>query len=281
MSSSGLRRYYVTTTMQDFLIAIILGVVEGVTEFLPISSTGHLILFNEWFAFEESFTKMFNIVIQSGAILAVIIIFWKDLWPEKLNFKAIEAKWGKIFVAFVVTAILGVLLSDYIEEYLFSPWVVAIALIVYGIAFYFIETARKKLPDLKNEIQDSISYNHAVLIGLAQSLAMIPGTSRSGATIVGLLLLGYSRVLAVKFSFLLAVPTLLAAGGYSLLKYDRGLSVQDFWLLAVGFIVSFVTAYAVSKWFLGFIRTNTFIPFAYYRIVLGLLVLAYFGYKMM
>jgi len=224
---------------------------------------------------------MFNIVIQSGAILAVILIFWKELWPKELSVKEIEAKWGKIFVAFVVTAILGVLLSDYIEEYLFSPWVVAVTLIVYGIIFYIIETARKKSAEIKTEVQDSISYNHAVLIGLAQSLAMIPGTSRSGATIVGLLLLGYSRVFAVKFSFLLAVPTLLAAGGYSLLKYDRGLSMQDFWLLVIGFIVSFVTAYAVSKWFLGFIRTNTFIPFAYYRIVLGLLVLAYFGYKMM
>ncbi len=262
--------------MQDFLIATILGVVEGVTEFLPISSTGHLILFNEWFVFEENFTKMFNIVIQSGAILAVIILFWKDLWPEELSYKAIEAKWGKIFVAFAVTAFLGVLLSDYIENYLFSPWVVAVTLIVYGVIFFIIEARSKNFRNVKN----SISYNHAILIGLAQSLAMIPGTSRSGATIVSLLLLGYSRIFAVKFSFLLAVPTLLAAGGYSLLKYDQNLSMQDILLLVVGFVVSFISAYIVSKWFFNFIKANTFIPFAYYRIALGIIVLIYFGYKM-
>lgn len=266
--------------MNEILTAIILGVVEGVTEFLPISSTGHLILFNEWFAFEVSFTNLFNIVIQSGAILAVIVIFWKDLWPSNWSFKSLEEKWGKILAAFTITAVLGVLFGDLIEQYLFNPWVVAMALIFYGLIFYIVEK-RKPAHDRQSELgSGSISYYHAALIGLAQALAMVPGTSRSGATIIGLLLLGYSRVFAVKFSFLLAVPTLLGASVYSLYKYDNGITTSDFWLLATGFAVSFLVAYAVSKWFLRFIQTKTFIPFAWYRIILGVLVLAYFALKM-
>ncbi|MBD3281391.1 undecaprenyl-diphosphate phosphatase [Candidatus Uhrbacteria bacterium] len=264
--------------MNEVLIAIILGVVEGVTEFLPISSTGHLILFNEWFAFGEAFTKLFDIVIQSGAILAVIVIFWKDLWPQKWSFKSLEEQWGRILAAFAVTAVLGVLFGDFIEEHLFNPWVVAIALIAYGVVFYIVE--RKGTRNSESGTGD-LSYSHAMLIGLAQALAMVPGTSRSGATIIALLLLGYTRVFAVKFSFLLAVPTLLAASVYSLAKYDNGISTGDFWLLAVGFAVSFVVAYAVSKWFLRFVQTKTFIPFAYYRIILGVIVLAYFTVKLL
>ncbi|MFZ6015442.1 MAG: undecaprenyl-diphosphate phosphatase [Patescibacteria group bacterium] len=259
--------------MQDVLTAIILGVVEGATEFLPVSSTGHLILFNQWFAFEESFTKMFDIVIQSGAILAVIVIFWKDLWPEKWDWRSLEEKWGRILIAFFVTAVLGILFGDLIDQYLFSPWVVAGALIFYGAIFYFIEKSRRQTSDVDKT--EAISYNHAVLIGLAQALAMVPGTSRSGVTIIALLLLGYSRVFAVRFSFLLAVPTLLAAGGYSLLKYENGLAGSQLWLLFVGFIVSFIVAYAVSKWFLAYIKTKTFIPFAWYRVVLGVLVISW------
>lgn len=267
--------------MQDILIAIILGIVEGVTEFLPISSTGHLILFNEWFAFEESFTKLFDIVIQSGAIFAVIVLFWKDLWPKSWKLKALEEQWGKILAAFGVTAVFGVLFGDLVEEHLFNPWVVAAALIVYGIVFYVVE--KRKLANSRNSelFSGSISYNHAMLIGVAQALAMVPGTSRSGATIIGLLLLGYSRVFAVKFSFLLAVPTLLGASVYSLYKYDNGITVADFWLLAIGFAVSFAVAYVVSKWFLHFIQTKTFIPFAWYRVVLGVVVLAYFTVKIL
>jgi len=256
--------------MYDILSAIILGVVEGATEFLPISSTGHLILFNQWFAFGESFTKLFDIVIQSGAILAVIVIFWKDLWPTKWNLKELEDKWGKIFVAFFVTSIIALLFSGLAEEYLFSPYVVAGTLIFYGIIFLLIESRDKSISKQK------LIYKDALIIGLMQSLALVPGTSRSGATILGMLLLGYSRPMAAKFSFLLAVPTLLAAGGYSLLKYNDAISSQQFWLLAAGFIVSFIVAYGVSKWFLGYIKEKTFVPFAWYRIALGLAVLLYF-----
>jgi len=267
--------------MNEVITAIVLGVVEGATEFLPISSTGHLILFNEWFAFGEGFTKLFDIVIQSGAILAVIVIFWKDLWPKNWNLKSLEEQWGKIIIAFVVTAVLGVLFGDYIQEYLFSPWVVAITLIAYGLFFYIVEKQKLSSGDHPELVSGSVSYTHAVLIGLAQALAMVPGTSRSGATIIALLLLGYSRVFAVKFSFLLAVPTLLAASTYSLVKYDAGVNMLEFWLLTVGFVVSFIVAYVVSKWFLAFIRTKTFIPFAWYRVILGLVVLAYFSLKLL
>ncbi|MDF1496478.1 MAG: undecaprenyl-diphosphate phosphatase [Patescibacteria group bacterium] len=267
--------------MNEVFTAIVLGVVEGATEFLPVSSTGHLILFNEWFGFGEAFTKLFDIVIQSGAIFAVIVIFWKDLWPKSWSLKSLEEQWGKILAAFAVTAVLGVLFGDFIQEHLFSPWVVAITLIAYGLFFYIVEKRKLHSNDHPELVSGSVSYTHAALIGLAQALAMVPGTSRSGATIIALLLLGYSRVFAVRFSFLLAVPTLLAASAYSLLKYDNGISTSEFWLLATGFVVSFIVAYAVSKWFLRFIRNKTFIPFAYYRVILGVLVLAYFFIKMM
>jgi len=254
----------------DILNAIILGIVEGVTEFLPISSTGHLILFNQWFNFSEEFTKLFDIVIQSGAILAVIIIFWKDLWPSKWSFGELENKWGKILAAFVITAIVGLLFGDIVQEKLFNAYVVAGALIFYGIVLLIIEKRNSKVT------KQEISYKDAVIIGLVQSLALVPGTSRSGATIIGLLLLGYARPFAAKFSFLLAVPTLIAASGYSLLKYNNGLSGNEVMLLVIGFLVSLVSAYIVSKWFLSFISKNNFVPFAWYRIVLGVLVLIYF-----
>ena len=254
----------------EILNAIILGIVEGVTEFLPISSTGHLILFNQWFAFSEDFTKLFDIVIQSGAILAVIIIFWKDLWPTKFSYKELEQKWGRILAAFVITAVIGLLFGDFVQEKLFNAYVVAGALIFYGIILLIIDRGSN------NVGKSEISYRDALLIGLAQSLALVPGTSRSGATIVGLLLLGYSRSFAARFSFLLAVPTLIAASGYSLLKYDSPLTGYEIIYLAIGFLVSLVSAYIVSKWFLSFISKNNFVPFAWYRIVLGVLVLIYF-----
>lgn len=249
--------------------AVVLGIVEGTTEFLPISSTGHLILFNQWFAFEENFTKLFNIVIQSGAILAVIIIFWKDLWPSSWSFKELENKWGKILAAFIPTAIIGLLLGDYSERYLFTPVAVAVVLIFYGLLFIFLEKSRKM-----EYAHSQIVYSHALIIGVAQALALVPGTSRSGATIVAMLLLGYTRVAAARFSFLLAIPTLLAASAYSLYKYEAPIQSQEFGLLTIGFVVSFFVALGISKWFLAYISQKSFLPFAWYRIVLGILVLA-------
>lgn len=253
----------------DVISAVILGLVEGATEFLPISSTGHLILFNQWFSFGEEFTKLFNIVIQSGAILAVIIIFWKDLWPNTWSLKELESKWGRIIAAFIPTAILGLLFGDYVEKYLFTPVVVAVVLIFYGLVFIFLEKSKKM-----DYAQSQIVYSHALIIGVAQALALVPGTSRSGATIVAMLLLGYTRAVAARFSFLLAIPTLLAASAYSLYKYDAPLPSGELGLLLIGFLVSFLMAFVVSKWFLAYISQKSFLPFAWYRIVLGFLVLA-------
>lgn len=255
--------------MMDLISAVVLGLVEGATEFLPISSTGHLILFNQWFAFEEDFTKLFNIVIQSGAILAVIVIFWKDLWPSSWSLKELESKWGRILVAFIPTAIIGLLLGDYAETYLFTPTVVAVALIFYGLVFIFLEKSKKM-----EYAHSQIVYSHALIIGVAQALALVPGTSRSGATIVAMLLLGYTRAVSARFSFLLAIPTLLSASAYSLYKYEAPIQFGDFGLLAIGFTVSFFVAFVVSKWFLAYISQKSFLPFAWYRIILGLLVLA-------
>lgn len=250
--------------MYEFISAVVLGVAEGLTEFLPISSTGHLILLNRWFSLGEPFTELFDIVIQSGAILAVIFLFWKDLWPK--SWDEVKAKWGTIILAFIPTGLVAFLFSDMAQEYLFNPSVVALALIVYGIAFLAIEKKGAK------GNAEKVGWSHALIIGAAQSLALVPGTSRSGATILCMLLLGYSRPAAARFSFLLAVPTLLAAGGYSLLKYDAAISSSQITLLAVGFAVSFVSAWLVSKWFMDFISKKSFTPFAWYRIALGLVV---------
>jgi undecaprenyl-diphosphatase len=252
--------------MQAYLTSVILGVVEGLTEFLPISSTGHLILVNQWFQFGEPFTRLFDIVIQSGAILAVVVLFWKDLWPDKFTYHDLKDKWGTILTAFVPTAIIGLLLGGVAERYLFTPVVVAGALVFYGVVFLVLE-------DRQTQNQKTlITYPDALLIGLVQSLALVPGTSRSGATIIGLLLLGYTRPVAARFSFLLAVPTLIAAGGYSLLKYKATISWEQVWLLAIGFIVSGIAAFLVSRWFMAYISKKSFRPFAWYRIALGLIV---------
>ncbi|MHB8830925.1 MAG: undecaprenyl-diphosphate phosphatase [Patescibacteria group bacterium] len=252
--------------MIPYFTSLVLGLVEGVTEFLPISSTGHLILVNQWLSFGEPFTKLFDIVIQSGAILAVIVLFWKDIWPTSWKFGELKDKWGTILAAFIPTAIIGFLFGKLAQQYLFTPLVVAAALVFYGIIFLILES--RKVQGQK----DKVSYRDAVIIGLVQALALVPGTSRSGATIIGLLLLGYARPAAARFSFLLAIPTLLAAGGYSLLKYSAPISGSEVILLALGFLASFVSAYLVSRWFMAYISHKNFTPFAWYRIVLGLIV---------
>lgn len=253
--------------MYHLLSTVILGLVEGITEFLPISSTGHLILVNRWFSFGEPFTSLFDIVIQSGAILAVIVLFWKDIWPTSWKFSELKNKWGAILAAFIPTAIIGLALGKTAEKYLFNPTVVAAALIFYGIVFLILE--RKKSRGQK----EIVSYRDALIIGLVQALALVPGTSRSGATIIGLLLLGYARPAAARFSFLLAIPTLLAAGGYSLLKYRAPISTSEIGFLIIGFLISFISAYFVSRWFMAYISRKNFIPFAWYRIILGLVVM--------
>jgi undecaprenyl-diphosphatase len=264
--------------MSDLLNAVILGIVEGFTEFLPISSTGHLIIVNNFIGFTGTFANMFDVVIQLGAILAVVIYFWKRLFPfgtlkqaaEKI---AIWKLWSKALVGVVPALIIGGTLGKYVESKLFNPYVVSVALAVGGILLIWIESKRK-VPKI-NSIPE-MSYTTAFLIGLIQCLAMIPGTSRAAATILGAMLLGSSRLVAVEFSFFLAIPTMVAATGYSILKSGLNLSSREILLTGTGFIVSFLVAWVVIAAFMKFISRKDFKPFGYYRIILGILVLAYF-----
>lgn len=260
----------------EVLKAIVLGILEGVTEFLPISSTGHLILANQWIAFEESFTKVFDIAVQLGAILAVVVVYWKRLWPivhGKLD-RAILVLWSKIFVAVIPALLLGALFGSAIKAALFSPIIVALALIVGGIALMFIEW-RRHTEHIKSV--EKMSYTTAFIIGIVQCLALIPGTSRSAATIIGALFLGVARPAAAEFSFLLAIPTLVAATAFSLMKDGGALTSADIGTLLIGAVAAFLSAYAVIRAFLRYIQTKNFLPFAYYRIILGLVMLCIFA----
>ncbi|WP_163328518.1 undecaprenyl-diphosphate phosphatase [Desulfurobacterium thermolithotrophum] len=252
----------------NILDAIILGIVEGITEFLPISSTGHMILVSYLLGLKQnSFEKTFEIAIQLGAILAVVSIY-----REKLT-RNIEL-WKKLIAAFIPTGIIGLTLHHYVEE-LFNPFVVSIALIFWGAVFIVIELLYKEKEHHISE-PERISYLKAVMLGVFQSLAMIPGTSRSGATIIGGLLLGMKRVAATEFSFLLAIPTMFAATGFEIVKNFKDFTLEGGIVLIVGFVTAFVFAYISVKWLLNFIKTHTFIPFGIYRIVVGFLFLKLF-----
>lgn len=262
----------------DFLKAIILGLIEGVTEFLPISSTGHLILANQWIAFTEDFTKMFDVVVQCGAMLAVVVVYWKRLWPmvgKKID-RSVLSTWSKVIVAVLPAIVLGALFGSKIQAALFNPIIVALALIVGGIALVFLEW-RRHTQSIKSI--EKLSYGSALGIGVTQCLALIPGTSRSAASILGALFLGATRQVATEFSFFLAIPTLLAASAYSLLKHGVSITPHEGFVLAVGFVVAFASALAVIRVFLKYIQTKNFLPFAYYRIALGLLMLVFFSLR--
>ena len=261
--------------MTSYLIAIILGVVEGFTEFLPISSTGHLILVNQFISFNKDFTALFDIVIQLGAILAVVIFFWKKLWPftkDKTKNKEIWNIWFKTIVGVLPAILFGALLGGIIEEKLFNPWVVAVALLLGGIIILVVEKFKKN-PKIVST--NSLSFKTAFFIGLFQCLSLIPGTSRSAATIIGAIILGASRVVATEFSFFLAIPTMVAASGYSLLKYKTALSVGQASVLLVGFMASFLVALVAIRFFIGYIQKNNFKIFGWYRIILGIIISAY------
>lgn len=235
--------------------SFILGLVEGMTEFLPISSTGHLILASNALALENTdFLKVFEIVIQTGAIIAVIFIYWKELIHDK-------SYWLKMFVAFLPTGILGLLLHGIVKKYLFNPMVVCSALLIGGVVLLFLESLTSKIKTRK------LSYLHYLLLGVFQCLAFIPGVSRSAATILGGRLLGGSREEAVKFSFLLAIPTILSASGYSLLKVNHALTQQEYIYLGIGLITSFVFGFISVKIFLKWLDHRTFIFCGIYRIV--------------
>ncbi len=257
----------------DFLSAVVLGLVEGITEFLPVSSTGHLILFNEWFSFAPDFTKMFDVVIQFGAILAVLVVFAKKLFPRPSSPSSF-ALWKRFAVSVTPALVLGALFGSKIQAALFDPVVVAIALIVGGVILLVVEHRKPKttLTDL-----GKLSYVKAFAIGCIQCLAFIPGTSRSAATIIGAMLLGASRTAATEYSFFLAVPTMAAASAYSIIKNPVALSGSDFVILTIGFITAFLSALIVIRLFLQYIRTKTFAPFAYYRIIIGVVILLFFA----
>jgi undecaprenyl-diphosphatase len=256
----------------EFLYAIVLGIIEGVTEFLPISSTGHLILANQWIAFSEDFTKTFDIAIQFGAILAVVVVYWKKLWPFANGAldRAVLKTWSKILLAVVPALVLGALIGSVVRDALFTPMIVALALIVGGIALMFVEW-RRHSEHIKSI--DRMTYATAFLIGLVQCIALIPGTSRSAATIIGALLLGVARPAAAEFSFLLAIPTLGAATAYALMHDGVALDRSEVGLLALGAFAAFLSAYLVIRKFIQFIQKEDFLPFAYYRIALGLVML--------
>ncbi len=264
--------------MNEFIKSILLGVVEGITEFLPISSTGHLIILNQFVDFTGTFAYTFDIVIQLGAILAVVVYFWRRLFPFGGDRTGAEKSeiidlWKKAIVGVFPALVIGGLFGKYIKDFLFSPITVSAALVVGGIILIFLESR-----DRKSTVYSisSLTYRNALLIGIFQCLAMVPGTSRSAATIIGGMLLGATRLVAAEFSFFLAIPTMLAASVYSLMKTGGELTQEQFLILAVGFVVSFVVAWLVIAGFMKYITSRDFKLFGYYRIVLGIGVFVYF-----
>jgi len=258
--------------------AAVMGVVEGVTEFLPVSSTGHLILAGSLIGFTDDTVKsakLFEIVIQAGAIVAVMIVYWQRLREALAGLRGADARQRRfvlnVLIGFLPAAILGVLFSKAIKAHLFTPAVVATTFILGGFVILWAE--RRQARTVRIQTVDELTPLDALKVGLAQSLALVPGTSRSGATIIGGMLFGLSRKAATDFSFFLAIPTLIGASVYSLWKERAALSAADGPLLVVGTFVSFVVAWVVVRWLLRYIATHSFVPFAWYRIAFGIVVL--------
>jgi undecaprenyl-diphosphatase len=265
----------------ELLKILIYGVIEGVTEWLPISSTGHLILIEQFIKLNVSseFLEMFRVVIQLGAILAVVVLYFKKLWPfttkEKFFIKQDTLMmWLKIVVACVPAAIVGVLFDDKIDELFYHPVPVALALIIVGIIFLVVENKKPKTKI--NDIKD-ITFKTAFIIGLAQLVAaLFPGVSRSGATIIGGLLLGVSREISAEFTFFLAVPVMAGASLLKLVKFGFNFTSSELVILALGMLSAFVVSILAIKFLVGYVKKNDFKPFGWYRIILGIIVLLYF-----
>ncbi len=275
--------------MLKYLISILFGIVEGITEWLPISSTGHMILLNQLISLEKltspKFYSMYEVVIQLGAILAVVVIFWKQIWPFRNDQKETGYKrfvnmdiidlWLKILVACVPAAIIGVLFDDWIDAHFYNYWVVAIALIVFGVGFIIIENKNKDLNPKIHSLK-TLNGKTALLIGIFQVIAAVfPGTSRSGATILGGLMLGVSRTVAAEFTFFLAIPVMFGASLLKIAKFGLAFTSTELMILLVGCIVAFVTSMIVIKFLMGYIKKHDFKVFGWYRIVLGIIVLIY------
>jgi undecaprenyl-diphosphatase len=255
--------------------AAIMGIVEGLTEFLPISSTGHLILTGALLHFDDERAKVFDIAIQTGAILAVIIVYWQRIRDTLVQLPTQQRAQRfalNVVVGFLPAAVLGVIFAKAIKAYLFNGWVVATTFILGG--FIILWAERRQQVAVRIEDVDQMRWTDALKVGFVQCLAMIPGTSRSGATIIGGMLLGLSRKAATEFSFYLAIPTLIGAGVYSLWKERAALSSADVPIFLVGFVFSFIFAWLCVRWLLRYISTHSFTPFAWYRIAFGIVVLA-------
>ncbi len=277
----------------EILKAVILGIVEGITEWLPVSSTGHMILVDEFLKLDMSdeFKEMFEVVIQLGAIMAVVVLYWKKIFPfgKKNNAHPLKqdgfgayiktdifSMWFKVLVACVPAAVIGLLFDDKLNELFYNSWTVAIALIVFGIAFIIIEKWNKGRTPKINSI-DELTYKTALIIGAFQLIAAIfPGTSRSGATIVGALLIGISRTVAAEFTFYLAIPVMFGASLLKLVKFGFDFTGTELTILASGLITAFVVSVFVIKFLMDYIKKHDFTVFGWYRIVLGALVILYF-----
>ena len=265
----------------EILKAIFLGVVEGITEWLPISSTGHMLLVDKFITLNmsEAFKEMFFVVIQLGAILAVVVIFWKKMFPFRFRDNTLPiikkdtlSLWFKVVVACIPGAIITIFFDDYIEAHFHTPMVIAAALIFYGIAFIVIEIWNNKRVPTTQKLDD-ITYRVAFLIGLFQVLSIIPGTSRSGATIIGALLIGVSRVAAAEFTFFLAVPVMFGLSTIKILKFGFSFTSEELLILGIGMAVAFAVSVLVIKFLMGYIKTHDFKAFGWYRIALGILVI--------
>ena len=275
--------------MIEILKAVLFGIVEGITEWLPVSSTGHIILLDEFIQLSatDEFKSMFDVVIQLGAILAVIVLFFNKLNPFALKKTGDEKKqtwnlWFKVIAAIIPSGVVGVLFDDWMDEHLHNGIVVAIALIVYGIAFILVERRNNgKHLRLTADVHD-ISWKKAIGIGIFQCLSLVPGTSRSGSTILGAIMLGVGRGAGAEFSFFMAIPTMVGASGIKLLKFvlsGVGITSTEIAVLLVGCVVSFIVSLLVIKGLMEYVRKHSFSAFGVYRIILGAIVLAYFVMK--
>lgn len=274
--------------MIEILKSILYGIVEGITEWLPISSTGHMILLEEIMPMNvsKSFWSMFLVVIQLGAILAVVVLYWNKIFPFRKNkegkytsVKSIWTLWSKILVATIPAAIIGLALDDWIDAHLYNGFVVAIMLILVGVAFIYIENRNKDMRPSVNSLS-ALSYKDALIIGLFQVVAaVLPGTSRSGATIVGGLMIGVSRAVAAEFTFFLAIPVMFGASLLKLVKFGLAFSVLEFFILVIGMVVAFFVSIFVIRFLMSYIKKHDFKVFGWYRIVLGAFVLIFFAIR--
>ncbi len=264
----------------SIILILIIGLIEGITEWLPVSSTGHMLLFDEFFTLQatEEFKEMFFVVIQLGAILAVVVMFWSKMFPfsfkkgEKRVKNDIIMMWVKVAVACIPSAVLGLLFDDFFDKYFYNAVSIAIMLILYGVGFIVVEKWNKKRTP-KFEALADIGFNTAIMIGLFQVLSMIPGTSRSGATIIGALIIGVSRTAAAEFTFFLAVPTMLGASALKMVKYGFDFTTPELLALILGSVTAFAVSLIAIRFLMSFVKRHDFAVFGWYRIVLGVAVI--------